>query len=513
MTSWYHEAQVFTSAMSSLSGQGSGSQSDDMLAAIFKQLSTTDERLRSMENKLHIIDAMQGKVSTLEESTGDLGAQQDTLSSAIKRIDLVQTLLATNAGRGVTAPQDPPQGQPQHAGRRRHGDDDDAAGDDIMSTTHKLEFLKYDGAGNPLPWLNRCKRYFHVQRTPELKRVALAACYLLDDAQLWFHRLELNGGRPTWQQFIQLVNAHFGLPLTDTPLGELAMLRHSGSVDEFARRFMVLSCCTGGRYAPPQGVSSSAAPSGTAVATPAKSSPPVVRLSPAEIAQRRKDNKCFHCDEFFTNGHKQQCKQLFVIEVLDADEEEADHGSTTNEPTISILALTGIHPRKGRTMQVFVTIYDTVLRALLDSESTHNFVDSEVAARVRIVFSGRIGLSVAMANGDRVASMSSCTNLKIRIAEDAFTIDCYGLSLGSYDMVLGVQWLESLGPVLWDFKNRTLSFERNGRTVRWSASAPPEPLGPAIAAASDDVMGELLLCFAPLFTEPTGLPPHRQSCH
>jgi hypothetical protein len=61
---------------------------------------------------------------------------------------------------------------------------------------------------------------------------------------------------------------------------------------------------TGARYAPPQGVSSSVAPSGTAVATPAKSSPPVVRLSPAEIAQRRKDNKCFHCDEFFTNGHK-----------------------------------------------------------------------------------------------------------------------------------------------------------------------------------------------------------------
>jgi hypothetical protein len=80
-------------------------------------------------------------------------------------------------------------------------------------------------------------------------------------------------------------------------------------------------------------------------------------------------------------------------------------------------------------------------------------------------------------------------------------------------MVLGVQWLDSLGPVLWDFKNRTLSFERNGHTVRWSASAPPKPLGPAIAAASGDIMGELLLHFVPLFAEPTGLPPHRQRCH
>jgi hypothetical protein len=45
-----------------------------------------------------------------------------------------------------------------------------------------------------------------------------------------------------WQQFIQLVNAHFGPPLTDTPLGELTMLHRSGLGDEFARRFMALSC-------------------------------------------------------------------------------------------------------------------------------------------------------------------------------------------------------------------------------------------------------------------------------
>jgi hypothetical protein len=38
------------------------------------------------------------------------------------------------------------------------------------------------------------------------------------------------------------VNSRFGLPLTDTPLGELAMLRRTGSVDEFAKQFMALSC-------------------------------------------------------------------------------------------------------------------------------------------------------------------------------------------------------------------------------------------------------------------------------
>jgi hypothetical protein len=58
-----------------------------------------------------------------------------------------------------------------------------------------MEFPKFDGVGDPLSWLNRCERFFYVRRTPDDK-VAFAAFYLLDDAQLWFHRMELNGGRP-----------------------------------------------------------------------------------------------------------------------------------------------------------------------------------------------------------------------------------------------------------------------------------------------------------------------------
>jgi hypothetical protein len=97
----------------------------------------------------------------------------------------------------------------------------------------------------PLPWLNRCERYFLIRRTKEHQRVAFAAFYL-DDAQLLFHHLELhlelNGGRPTWPQFVQLVNARFGPPLTASPVGALTMLRRSGSVNDYAKQFMALSC-------------------------------------------------------------------------------------------------------------------------------------------------------------------------------------------------------------------------------------------------------------------------------
>jgi hypothetical protein len=37
-------------------------------------------------------------------------------------------------------------------------------------------------------------------------------------------------------------------------------------------------------------------------------------------------------------------------------------------------------------------------------------------------------------------------------------------------MVLGVQWLESLGPILWDFTRRTITFVMDDHRVCWSAT-------------------------------------------
>jgi hypothetical protein len=37
------------------------------------------------------------------------------------------------------------------------------------------------------------------------------------------------------------------------------------------------------------------------------------RLSPAEVAKHHNDDKCFHCDDLFTQGHRQVYKQLFNI--------------------------------------------------------------------------------------------------------------------------------------------------------------------------------------------------------
>jgi hypothetical protein len=81
-----------------------------------------------------------------------------------------------------------------------------------------IEFLRFDGIGDPLRWIHHCECYFRVRRTPENKRIAYAAFYLLDSAQLWYHRLPDNGSPSTWEQLVLLVTDRFRPKFTDKPL-------------------------------------------------------------------------------------------------------------------------------------------------------------------------------------------------------------------------------------------------------------------------------------------------------
>jgi hypothetical protein len=117
-----------------------------------------------------------------------------------------------------------------------------------------------------------------------------------------------------------------------------------------------------------------------------------------------------------------------------------------------------------------------------------------------------------VANDDCVTSLSCCRDLSVSIGNEQFILNCYGLPIGSYDMVLGVQWLESLGPMLWDFTSGTIAFVRNGHHVLWTAAGSPTP-SPCLAVVFTDLMEDLLQSFAFLFDTPTGLPPPRDRQH
>ena len=99
--------------------------------------------------------------------------------------------------------------------------------------------------------------------------------------------------------------------------------------------------------------------------------------------------------------------------------------------------------------------------------STHNFICGDIARRIGLQFQPCPGAGVIIANGDRVACRGLARDVGVRIANEMFTIDCYSIPIDSYDMVLGVTFLRTLGPILWDFDDLCMAFSREGRRVFW----------------------------------------------
>jgi hypothetical protein len=81
-----------------------------------------------------------------------------------------------------------------------------------------------------------------------------------------------------------------------------------------------------------------------------------------------------------------------------------------------------------------------------------------------------------------------------------------------------VDFLRTLGPILWDFDTLTMTFSRQGCRVRWeglggAAPAPQLQLATGDNKAEHPLLTQLLQQHSDLFAEPQGLPPVREYDH
>lgn len=116
-------------------------------------------------------------------------------------------------------------------------------------------------------------------------------------------------------------------------------------------------------------------------------------------------------------------------------------------------------------------------------------------------------MTATVANGEKVACPGVIRQAVLSIDGSLFTVDLFVIPLAGYDMVLGTQWMASLGPIVWDFTERTMSFQYHGRTICWAGvPSSPAPRIRVTTAASESLLDELLADFGDVFAEPKGLP-------
>ncbi|XP_022031762.1 uncharacterized protein LOC110932814 [Helianthus annuus] len=247
------------------------------------------------------------------------------------------------------------------------------------------------------------------------------------------------------------------------------------------------------------------------------------RLTSKELEQKRAKGECFWCTEKFVPGHTcaRPRKQLYVIEAEDDEEVVVDEIGTDErdeaEPQISIHALTGIPSYS--TMRVRGSMGNRQLHILIDSGSTHNFLNESLAKKLQCEVMTISPINVGVADGKRLTSTQVCRNFQWNMQGNWFTTEVLLLPLESYDMILGVQWLLPLNDILWNFKNMTMKFEVEGKPyelkgLQLAGGTYEDTYQSKVVDVPDEFPWRALISeFSGVFKIPLGLPPVRPFDH
>ena len=195
-----------------------------------------------------------------------------------------------------------------------------------------------------------------------------------------------------------------------------------------------------------------------------------LNLTPKQLEEKRQKNQCFWCEEKFVPGHRCKNRQIYLLTVEDADEEmgeepkvleeavgESDQVTLMNNPYLSLHALEGTF--NYQTMIMKGAVGKKIVCVLVDTGSTHNFIDAGVAIKLGCVREKVQELKVLAANGEELRCNEICRGFRWSMQGHSFVADVLALPLGNYDLVLGIQWLVELGDIWWNFKELQMRFK------------------------------------------------------
>ena len=378
----------------------------------------------------------------------------------------------------------------------------------------KLDFPRFDGT-NPPGWIFKANQFFDFHQTPHPQRMQIASFHMDGPALAWFQWAHTNHPYPTWEAFTEALDARFGDSSYTDHMGTLAKLTQTSTVTSYISEYVSLANRTKQlptefllhnfvsglkpyirrevqalqprtiieaqglarlqeeKHTDHQLPTMSAASRTPMLALPApttKPNPPpgIRRLTAEEMKTRREQGLCFNCDERFARGHK--CKNpssLLLLDDAHKDDPPAilvvESVTITEPPDISLHALAG--QNSPRTLRLAGQINRVGVQILIDSGSTHNFIQEALVTRLELPIDTSYSFPVTVGNGDSLQCSGLCSKVPILLAESVFPTDLFALPLHGADIVLGVHWLQQLSPVTLDYKTLTFSFIYNTKLI------------------------------------------------
>ncbi|XP_071909625.1 uncharacterized protein [Coffea arabica] len=272
------------------------------------------------------------------------------------------------------------------------------------------------------------------------------------------------------------------------------------------------------------------------------------KISPQEILRRKNNHLCFKCGERFSPGH--QCKYRHLNFILEEDEETefldaiGEQDEQTGHPgqsvDISLHALTASIKRK--TLKLQGVLKGQTVSILVDTGSTNSFLNAALLETMELRAASMTPLKATIADGTTISSELFCPHVTWSIQGYNFNFPLIVMGLGTWDLILGVDWMVQYSPITFDFQQLLIKLSEEGgeMVLEGVAEQPSMKLirgkavrkfmqqkhrtRPTVCSVSEggnlngvsplpSEISELLHEFSDVFVEPTQLPPERAHDH
>ncbi|GAV82384.1 RVP_2 domain-containing protein [Cephalotus follicularis] len=105
------------------------------------------------------------------------------------------------------------------------------------------------------------------------------------------------------------------------------------------------------------------------------------------------------------------------------------------------------------------------MNVLIDTDSTNNFMDVKITKRLACHIEQCEKFEVKIVDGRTLICESKCSNVKLSLQDQELVVDFFLLPLEDYEVVLGIDWLRTLGDISWNFAKLVIKFMLNGKQV------------------------------------------------
>lgn len=179
-----------------------------------------------------------------------------------------------------------------------------------------------------------------------------------------------------------------------------------------------------------------------------------------------------------------------------------------------------------RTLQLHGTLMGRELLILIDSGSSHSFFSTRCAQGLQNLVTLPKPVTVKVADGGSIVCNSEVQGAEWIVQGYSFHSNLRILQLGSYDMIVGMDWLEAFSPMKVDWRHKWMSIPYGQSSVVLQGLLPDSiqtlvlQLCHIVASSHStepseipEVVQQLIEEFSDLFQDPSDLPPRRHCDH